>query len=315
MISFFARNDIATNILMVAILIVAGWFALDKIPYEIQPNEIYNEVRVNISYRGGSPTDVERDVAIPIERALEGLAGVKVLRTKSNRGGCEIEVEAKDGVDPKELLEEVKARIDQINTFPNETERPRYRVPSTEQRHEVISIAVVGELSPHDLLSATRLVRDQVGALPGVSATEIAGNSPLEISIEAKPDRLLHFGLSLSDISDAIQRSSIDLPAGQIRTASGNVLIRTTGQAYTAEQYESIVLRSLDGAEVRLGDVATVLDGFEENPKIVRFNGTPALLVEVMRIGDQSALEIADQVKEYVRTSSCLLYTSDAADE
>ena len=304
MISFFARNDIATNILMVAILIVAGWFALDKIPYEIQPNEIYNEVRVNISYRGGSPTDVERDVAIPIERALEGLAGVKVLRTKSNRGGCEIEVEAKDGVDPKELLEEVKARIDQINTFPNETERPRYRVPSTEQRHEVISIAVVGELSPHDLLSATRLVRDQVGALPGVSATEIAGNSPLEISIEAKPDRLLHFGLSLSDISDAIQRSSIDLPAGQIRTASGNVLIRTTGQAYTAEQYESIVLRSLDGAEVRLGDVATVLDGFEENPKIVRFNGTPALLVEVMRIGDQSALEIADQVKEYVRTSS-----------
>ena len=303
MISFFARNDIATNILMVAILIVAGWFAVEKIPYEIQPNQIYNEVRVRVTYRGGSPADVERDVAIPIERALDGLAGVKRLRTESNRGGCSIDVEAKDGVDPKELLEEVKARIDQVNTFPNETERPTYTVPSSELRREVISVAVMGELSPHDLLDATRLVRDQISALPGVSTTEVTGSSPLEISIEAKPDRLLHFGLSLSDITSSIRRSSIDLPAGQVSTPSGSVLIRTTGQAYSREQFENIVLRSRDGAEISLGDVATVSDGFEENPKIVRFNGTPALIVEIFRIGDQSALEISDAVKEYVRTA------------
>lgn len=303
MISFFARNDIATNVLMVAILVVAGWFAAEKIPYEIHPNEVYNEVRVRVSYRGGSPADVERDVAIPIEQALQGLSGVKRLRTESNRGGCDIRVEAKDGTDPKELLEEVKARIDQVNTFPSETERPRYSVPSSEQRREVISLAVIGELSQHDLLDATRLVRDQVAALPGISTTQITGNSPLEISIEAKPDRLLHFGLSLNDITNAIRRSSIDLPAGQVRTPSGTVLIRTTGQAYSRKQFENIVLRSRDGAEIRLGDVATVSDGFEENPKLVRFNGIPALIVEVFRIGDQSALDIADEVKEYVRTS------------
>ncbi|GHC66393.1 efflux RND transporter permease subunit [Roseibacillus persicicus] len=307
MISFFARNDIATNILMVAILIVAGWFALEKIPYEIQPNEVFQEVRVNISYRGGSPADVERDVAIPVEQALEGLAGVKRLRTESNRGGCEIEVEAKDGVDPKELLEEVKARVDQVNTFPSEIERPRYRVPATEEWREVITIAVVGDLSEHDLLEASRLVRDQVAALPGVSNAKIAGNSPAEISIEAKPDRLLHFGLSLSNITDAIRRSSIDLPAGQVQTPGGSVLIRTTGQAYSREQFEDIVLRSRDGAEIRLGDVATVKDGFEENQKIVRFNGVPCLLVEVYRIGDQNALEIADVVKGYVKSSASRL--------
>ena len=307
MIAFFARNDIATNILMVAILVVAGFFAAEKIPYEIQPNEIYNEVRVRITYRGGSPADVERDVAIPIERALDGLSGVKRLTTESNRGGCAIDVEAKDGVDPKELLEEVKARIDQVNTFPTETERPTYTVPSSEQRREVLAVAVMGELSPHDLIDATRLVRDQLSSLPGVTTTQITGDSPLEISIEAKPDRLLHFGLSLSDITNAIRRSSLDLPAGQVSTPSGSVLIRTTGQAYSSEQFENIVLRSRDGAEVRLGDVATVSDGFEENPKIVRFNGTPALLVEVFRIGDQSALEISDVVRDYVRTSPARL--------
>jgi multidrug efflux pump subunit AcrB len=307
MISFFARNDIATNILMVAILVVAGWFTLEKIPYEIQPNQVWDEVRIDIDYRGGSPADVERNVAIPIEQALEGLSGVKLLRTESNRGGCDIRVEAKDGVDPKELLEEVKARVDRVNTFPSETERPRYFVPTSEQWREVITVAVMGELSEQDLLDATRLVRDQVAALPGISNARITGNSPPEIAIEAKPDRLLHFGLSLSDITNAIRRSSIDLPAGQIQTPGGNVLIRTTGQAYSREQFESIVLRSRDGAEIRLGDVATVSDGFEENRKIVRFNGIPALIVEVYRIGDQNALEIADTVKNYVANSASKL--------
>lgn len=307
MISFFARNDIATNILMVAILVVAGWFALEKIPYEIQPNQVFEEVRVNISYRGGSPADVERNVAIPIEQALEGLSGVKLLRTESNRGGCDIQVEAKDGVDPKDLLEEVKARIDRVNTFPSETERPTYRVPTSEQWREVITVAVMGELSERDLLDATRLVRDQVAALPGVSNASITGNTPPEISIEAKPDRLLHFGLSLNDITNAIRRSSIDLPAGQVSTPAGNILIRTTGQAYSREDFESIVLRSRDGAEIRLGDVATVSDGFEENQKIVRFNGIPALIVEVFRVGDQNALEIAEVVKDFVAASESKL--------
>ncbi|MBK1832725.1 efflux RND transporter permease subunit [Roseibacillus ishigakijimensis] len=307
MISFFARNDIATNILMVAILIVATFFALEKIPYEIHPNEEFKEVRVDISYRGGSPADVERDVAIPVEQALEGLTGVKRLRTQSNRGGCEITVEAKDGVDPKELLEEVKARIDQVSTFPGETERPRYRVPATETWREVVSVAVIGDLNERDLLETTRFVRDEVASLRGVSNAQIAGNSPPEIAIEARPDRLLHFGLSLSDITEAIRRSSIDLPAGQVQTPGGSVLLRTTGQAYSREQFENIVLRSRDGAEIRLGDVATVSDGFEDDQKIVRFNGVPALLVEVYRIGDQNALEIADEVRAYVESSAARL--------
>ena len=302
MISFFARNDIATNVLMIAIIIVAGWFAVDKIPYEIQPNEVFEEVRVDIDYRGGSPADVERNVAIPVEQALEGLSGVKQLRTESNRGGCDIIVEAKDGIDPKQLLEEVKERVDRIN-LPSETERPRFSVPTSEQWREVITIAVMGDLNEHDLLDAARLVRDQVAALKGISNAKIGGNSPPEISIEAKPDRLLHFGLSLNDITTAIRRSSIDLPAGQIRTPAGNILLRTTGQAFSREEFENIVLRSTEGAEIRLGDVATVSDDFEENRKFIRFNGTPALIVEVFRIGDQNALEIAKTVHKYVEES------------
>lgn len=307
MISFFARNDIATNIMALAILVVAAWFAFDKIPYEIQPNEEYPEVRIQITYRGGSAADIERDVAIPVEQALEGLSGIRMLETEINSGGCTIIAGAKSGVNPKDLLEEVKARVDRVNTFPNEIERPRYNVPATEDWREVITIAVVGDMSEHDLLATARRVRDEVASLPGISSAKVGGNSPPEIAIEAKPEELLHYGLSLSDLTDAIRRSSIDLPAGTINAPGGNVTLRTTGQAYSREDFENILLRSRDGADVRLGEVATISDGFEENQKIVRFNGTPALLVEVMRVGDQNALEIAERVKKYVAESESRL--------
>lgn len=307
MISFFARNDIATNIMAVAIVVLASWLALEKIPYEIQPNQEFPEVRVQIVYRGGSPADIERDVAIPIEQALEGLSGIRVLETEINSGGCNLIVGAKSGVDPKDLLEEVKARVDRVSTFPNEIEPPRYSVPASEDWREVITIAVAGDMSEHDLLATARRVRDEVAALPGITSARVGGNSPPEISIEAKPEELLHYGLSLSDLTDAIQRSSIDLPAGSINAPGGNVTLRTTGQAYSRDDFEKILLRSRDGADVRLGEVATISDGFEENQKIVRFNGTPALLVEVMRVGDQNALEIAEQVKEYVTKSESRL--------
>ena len=307
MISFFARNDIATNILMLAIIIVAGYFVVEKIPYEVFPNQVYDEVRVDVSYRGGSPTDVERNVTIPIEQALEGLSGIKMIRSESKRQSGQVIVEAKDGVDPNELLEDVKARIDRVNTFPSETERPRYTVPATENWREVITVAVMGDLSERELLDASRLVRDQMAALPGISNVRVGGNAPPEISIEASPDRLLHFGLSLDDLTTAIRRSSIDLPAGRIRTPGGSVMIRTTGQAYSKEQFESIIISSNEGADIRLGDVAEISDGFEENRKIIRFNGTQALIVEVFRIGDQNALEITDIIKEYVANSAAKL--------
>lgn len=300
MLSFFIRNDIATNILAVAILILAGYLALEKIPYEIQANQKFPEVRIQVSYRGGNPADVERNVAIPIERSLEGLVGIKSITTEVNRNGCSVIAEAKSGVDPKELLEEIKARVDQVNTFPNETERPVYRVPETETWKEVVSVVVAGELTERDLLSSARRVRDELAALPGISNVNVTGNSTPEIAIEASPDKLLRYGLSLSDLTAAIRRSSVDLPAGAIRATGGNVLLRTAGQAYSREDFESIVVSSQSGAEVVLGEVATISDGFEENQKLVRFNGTPALLVEVMRIGDQNAIEIADEVRAYV---------------
>jgi multidrug efflux pump subunit AcrB len=303
MIRWFARNDIAANFLIVAILLWGGYSAMERVPLEVQPALKFKEVHINVPYRGGSPDDVERAVVIPIESALEGLPGVKSVVSNARNGSGSVEVIAADNTDPKALLEEIKTRVARITTFPQETEPAQISIPDSSMWFDVIKIAVAGEMDETDLLRAARRVRDDLIEMPGISQSLIQGPSPLEISIEADPMRLRDFGLTFADLSAAIQRSSLDLPAGQIQTDEGTLMIRSKGQAYVQSDFENIVIRNRDGAEVSLGKVAKISDGFEENRKILRFNGVPCLLIEALRLNDENALEIAAAVKKYAATA------------
>lgn len=302
MIRWFARNNIAANFVMFGILIYGIWSAIEKVPLEVQPTIRFQEVRVNVEYRGGSPEDVERGVAVPIESALEGLTGVEEISSRISAGSGEVRIRAEDDTDIDKLLDEVKARVDAITTFPQEIEPPKINVPDTVQHFDVIKIAVTGEMDEADLVKAARRIRDDLIDMPGISQAAVQGETRQEISIEADLARLRDFGLGFSDLSEAVRRSSLDLPAGQIQTDEGNLIIRSKGQAYDREQFEKIVVRNLNGGEVLLRDVAKIGDGFEEQRKLMRFNGRPALLIETMRLQDENALDIAAKVKNYVAT-------------
>lgn len=302
MIRWFARNAIAANFLMLGILLVGTWSYMTRVPLEVQPAFKFNEVRVNIEYRGGSPADVERAVVIPVELAMEGLPGVKTIESEARAGVGQIEISAKDSVDPKELLEEVRQRIDRISSFPPETEPPRVYIPDSSKWFDVIKIAVTGDMDEPDLARAARRIRDDLQEMPGISQSLIQGETRQEISIEAKLDKLRDFGLSFTDLANAVRRSSTDLPAGRIQTDEGSLVIRSKGQAFTREEFGDIVIRNREGSDVRLTEVATINDGYEENRKLIRFNGKPAMLVEALRLNEENALEIADQVKHYVST-------------
>jgi multidrug efflux pump subunit AcrB len=302
MIRWFARNDIASNFLIVAILLWGGYSAMERVPLEVQPALKFKEIDINVPYRGGSPEDVEKAVVIPIESALEGLQGVDSIVADARSGSGRVRVMAKESANTKELLDEVKTRVARITTFPQEIEPPQINIPDSSMWFDVIKIAVAGDMDEVDLLRAARRVRDDLIEMPGISQASILGVSPMEISIEADPMRLRDFGLTFADLSAAIQRSSVDLPAGQIQTDEGSLMIRSKGQAYVRSDFENIVIRNRDGAEVSLGKVARISDGFEENRKFIRFNGKPCLLIEALRLNDENALEIADAVKQYAAT-------------
>jgi multidrug efflux pump subunit AcrB len=302
MIRWFAKNDIAANFLLFGILAWGIWSAVEKVALEVQPALEMNQIQINVQYRGGSPADVDKAVVLPIEAALEGLSGIDSIESRADDDYARVTVYSESKRNLKGLLEEVKTRVDRIR-FQAEIEPPDVSIPDSAQWFDVIKVAVCGDMEEADLLRAARTVRDDLIAMKGISQSNVLGNSPLEIAIEADPRRLRDFGLTFSDLSDAIRKSSMDLPAGRIMTDEGSLTIRSKGQAYTSADFEEIVISNERGSEVKLGTVAKVSDGYEENKKIIRFNDEPALLVEVLRLGDENALEIADSVKSYVASA------------
>jgi len=306
MIRWFARNDIAANILFLAIILGGIYVAFNKIPLEVQPSFDFGEVEINMEYRGGNPQDVEEHIIVPIERALKDLPGVKLIESKARSGSANIDVEAEDGVDLRELRDEVEARVDSI-TFPGESERPRISIPNMGNRFEVLTIAITGELSEIELYETASRLENELLDLPEISHTTLRGTRPLEMSIEADDKKLGDHGLTLQDLTNAIRRSSLALSAGSIKTPAGPIMIRTDGQAYTHDDYSKIVVTAADGAQLSLGDLAEIKDGFEDADTITRFNGKPAIMIDILRAGDENAIAISDATKNYIKNTEHLL--------
>lgn len=301
MIRWFANNGIAANLLLLAILLAGLHSAFFRVSLEVVPSDTgWQIVYMEIPYRGGTAKDVEKGVLIPVEKALEGITGIREMNSDGMRGMAKFYLKPEKGVDLRELREKIRGRVEGISTFPAETETPKIIIPDFSRHRPVLSVAVTGDLPESELREVTRRVHQDLLELEGVSRADMQGDRSYEISIEAKMERLRSYNLGFRELADAIRRSSIDLPAGSIRSESGTLIVRTRGQAYVKEEFERIPVRAANGAEVNLGEVATVKDGFEENKVLTNFNGRPAMFVRIMRSDNESAIDISNKVKDYV---------------
>ncbi|MBL4575348.1 MAG: efflux RND transporter permease subunit [Opitutaceae bacterium] len=297
-IAWFARNHVAANLLMMVILF-AGITTAFTIKKEMFPEMESQRVSINVPYRGGTPIEVEEGVIIRIEEAIQGIDGIKEITSIAQSGSGKVTVEMERGYDMQKFSNEIRTRVDSISTFPAETERPI--VSQSLWRWQVLNVNAYGDIDPLSLHRLTYKIRDEIIALPGISQAEIFGARTFEISIEISEDKLREYGLTFDQITRAIRNSSLDLPAGSIKTKAGEVLLRTQGQAYTTRDYEQIVLLNQpDGTRILLGDVATVIDGFDDSFRKIRFDGKPSLDINVFRVGNESAIEISNTVKEYI---------------
>ena len=299
MISWFARNSVAANLLMVAI-ILGGFLAINTmIRMEAFPPIDIDAISVSVPLRSASPEEVELGIAVRIEEAVKDIEGIDRIVSQSVEGSTRVQIEIDSGYDRRELLDTVKSRIDAINTFPAEAEKPA--ISLAERRFAVISVAVAGDYSETEIRQYAERIRDELLQLAEISLVDLNYARNYEISIEASEDKLREFDLTLADLAQAIRESSVDVSAGNLRTDGGDVLIRSKGQAYRRADFESIIAKTnADGTIVRVGDIAVVNDGFEEDSILSRFNGRNSVFLDVSRTGRQSALDIAAKVKEFV---------------
>jgi multidrug efflux pump subunit AcrB len=281
------------------ILLVAGSMALFTVHQEEFPNIDPEVVTVNVPYLGAAPQEVEDGVCIRIEEAVEGIEGIEKIYTTASEGACRVRIELTEDAEPTRALNEIKSQVDGINTFPLETEKPI--VSKLTIRGGVLQVAVSGDTDEATLKEIGRRIRDDIVAMAGVSQVELGYVRPYEISVEVSEYTLRRFGLTMNQVADAIRRTSLDMPGGNIKTEGGEILLRTKGQAYRGEEYSGVVVLTRDdGTKVTLGEIATLIDGFEEGDLKARFDGESAAIVKVSRVGKEDIIGIAEKVHGYV---------------
>ncbi|MFW5426697.1 MAG: efflux RND transporter permease subunit [Methylophagaceae bacterium] len=301
MIEWFARNPVAANLLMMTIVVAGILSASRAIPLEVFPSFEIESVTVTTAFRGATPDSVEDGLTTRIENAIYDIEGVKHTESRSAEGVSVVVAEVDEGYEKRKILNDIKLRVDSLNTLPAAAERPV--VSLSEFNPGVIQIAVMSDAGAKTLRAAADRVRDDLLSSSGITLVELLGVTDYEVSVEIQPATLDSFNLSLASVARAIQQGSVDISAGNIKTRDGDILLRTNGQAYNQAQFAKIpIITSLGADPVLLGDIATIIDGFEEQPLQTVFNGRPAIMIDVLRTGDQSSINIANTVRSYIET-------------
>ncbi|MEW5736472.1 MAG: efflux RND transporter permease subunit [Thermodesulfobacteriota bacterium] len=297
-ISWFAKNHVAANLLMLFVL-VAGIKTAVSMKIEVFPETSTDRVSVSVLYPGASPAEVEEGIITKIEEAVAGIEGVKRVDSTASESLGTVIVEVMSGFDIKKVTDDIKSAVDRITTFPGEAEKPVTTELSI--RSDVIGVTVYGDVSESTIKNLAQRVKDEISGLPDVTAVDLYGVRKPEIHIEVPEETLREYGLTLGQVAAAVQSGGLDLPAGSVKTGVGEVLVRSKGRRYYAKDYADIaVLSRADGSKVTLGRIAQLSDGFEDVDVFSRFNGKPAAIIWVYRVGDQSALRVAETVKKYI---------------
>lgn len=298
MIAWFAKNRVAANLLMVGI-IISGVMAYMNVGREITPVLAINVVRVDVVWPGASPEEVEEQIVIRVEESLSDMDNIDRLRGFAGESAGRIFIEAMPQADVAKFINDVKMRVDSISNFPRGIEPPR--VSQLVFRQEVFRIAVHGDVSERKLKAAAEWARDEIATLPGASVVTLFGTRNEEVTVELSEDAMRRYGVSFDQVAAAIRGNSINTSSGTVRSETGDIMINTRNVSDTKQDFENIIVRQTpDGAIVRVGDVATVNDGFEENEILATMNGQPAILVQVMGSDNMDVVRSSTAVAEWL---------------
>lgn len=298
-VDWWGRNPVAGNLLMLACAI-AGLLSFQKMEKEFFPPGKDQSVFIQAFWPGASPEDMESQVTVRLEEAVADLQGINWVRSRSSEGFAWVSLNANPGVDIQNLTQEARSKVDVISGLPSSMEP--VRVEQRTFRNQTFIISLHGKADERTLRQAAERLRDQLAIIDGASNTEVVGARNQEVSIEVSEDSLRAYGLTFDDVAGAIRRTSINLSSGSVRTDEGDYQLRARNLADTRIDFETIILRQTpDGGVVRIGDVARVIDGFEDVNAYMRMNGDASVMVMV-NVGDVFNIwDVSKKVEETLK--------------
>ncbi|MDJ0840321.1 MAG: efflux RND transporter permease subunit [Acidobacteriota bacterium] len=296
-IAWMAANPVAANLSMV-ILIFGGLILAQGVKQEVMPEFQLDVVTVSVPYPGASPAEVEQGILLAIEEQVRSLDSIKKVTSVASEGMGSVRIELVEGSDGNKSLQDIKNGVDRITSFPQDSERPVVQLITN--RREVISLVLYGDFEEDILRGLAEQVREELLNSDQITTVEMNGVRPIELSIEVPQENLRAYNLTLDQVAAAVRRTSVELPAGGVKTRGGEILLRTDERRdYGLEFADIPVITRADGTQVLLKDVANIVDGFRETDQAAFYNGKPAVQIRVFRVGKQKPIDIAEEVKAY----------------
>jgi multidrug efflux pump subunit AcrB len=319
LISWWVRNAVAANLLMVFI-IVSGLIAWTTIEKEVQPIVKLPLIQVSLTWPGASPKEIEQQVVQRVEAAVKNIDNLRRYNSDSREGFGSVRLEAQPRVDLTQLKEDVRDALDGITSFPRDLEPPRIR--TIEWKETIHYLTIRGDIGERALGRLAEELRDELISLSHVSDVNIGGTREEEVTIEVSEEALQRYQLSFGELATAIRASSINLSSGELRTATGNIQLRAENLADSQTDFEAIIVRELpSGAQLRLGDVARVIDGFEDFEVSASADGVPAVMLQIEPSDRLFITKTSDQVNAWIDSKQAelpqgveLLSLADMAD-
>ena len=294
----FARNTVFANIVLVLIFLAGGIATMSMIR-ENFPEFSLDMITISVLYPGADPEEVEEGICQKIEEAIEGMEGIKQYTTQSSENVGTANIEVKEDYDVSDVLDRVRTKVNAISTFPVDAEKPV--ISEFMLKDPVMLLYLSGDMSERRIKEWSERIKDEIQQLREVSKVEIFGARGYEIGIEVSEERLREYGLTFNMIVDAIRRSSLNLAGGTIRTQGEEIRVRTMGRKYTGEALSSIVvLARPEGEIITLDRVASINDGFTEDPINALINGEPSVLLILYKTKEEDALVISEAVQQFI---------------
>jgi multidrug efflux pump subunit AcrB len=298
LIAWWANNPIAASLLMVGILL-SGLVGFNRMEREAFPNFRINQVSIEVAWPGAAPQDVEEQVLVRLEQALKTVASVRLINATAEEGIGRLEVATYASADFDRFMEEVKSTVDSVTGLPRDIEPLRVR--RLQFSEEMIRVAVHGDLPERQLTRLAHSLRDEMQMLPYISVVNLFGTRNEEVSIELSEVAMRRYGLTFQEVAEAIRGSSINLSSGRIRTGTGDVLLRARNLADDHDDFARIIIRqSGSGGIIRVADVATVVDGFEDLDILATLNGQPAVLLQAMGSDNMQVVAASESVRAWM---------------
>jgi HAE1 family hydrophobic/amphiphilic exporter-1 len=298
---FSIKRPVAMIVIIIG-LMALGLLALSKLRVNQIPDVEQPVLVVNIAYPGASPETTEREVVNRIEKALQGIAGVDEVRATAAEGNARLVLLFNFDKDMVEAADEVRNAIGSVrHKLPLEIREPvLQRLDPAAQ--PIMQLALSSTTQSHAEIS--RLAEDQLAdrfrAIPGVAAVNVGGALRRELSVLLHAEKLREFSVSVTEVVAALRAQNATAPVGKVRGELEDQSIRLVGRIELPAEFEQIVIRRRGNELVRLGQVATVEDGFAELTSISVRNGSPNVSLSVTRTREASTVSVAEGVRKLV---------------